>query len=632
MRYDRAVDGDAIERMKHVLRHRGPDDEGTYISQTERCGQRTYVGLGHRRLSIIDLSRGARQPMCNEDGRIWVTYNGEIYNYKELRQQLEKAGHVFKTHSDTEVIVHAYEQWQTACVDHFNGMFAFAVWDASEARLFLARDRLGIKPLYYWHSDDMFVFGSELKALLEIAEVPRTLDLQSLSDYLSWQFIPAGRTVFEGVHKLNAGHLLTVSSGAVRRQRYWHVDDQAHKDNGLSEEELQERFHDLLSDSVKKRLMSDVPVGAFLSGGMDSAIIVNLMSRHADRAVEAFSIGFDSKEYRSELECAAVTAKACGANHHAKILSPEGVIAMLPKLIWHMDEPFADHSMVPTYLVSEAARAHVTVALSGDGADENFAGYPRRYFFAQRYRRYLQTPGWMRALWERPLMLAAWAAEPWVSQRGRKRLMKARDVLGRPGLPAIATLDSIAGPGMKKELLHADICRQVDLWPGIEGQRLQDEPGGDLLPRVLRLDVENYLANDILTKVDRMSMAHGLEVRVPMLDHRLVELAAGTDTAYKMRRKTTKYILRKTFADMLPPAVLSRKKQGFGIPVKFWMQKDLAGFAKEILLDASVQRRGLFNPRTIERMVAANTGGQPAYGGLLWAVMMHELWCRQFLA
>jgi len=633
IRNNEQVLSEEIEAMKSMLVHRGPDDEGTFLSTAKLPYKTTYIGLGHRRLSIIDLSANAKQPMSNENQQIWLTYNGEIYNFIELKDQLISFGHIFKTRSDTEVIIHAYEQWDITCLDRFNGMFAFALWDANKRQLFLARDRIGIKPLYYHHNNDTFIFASELKALLQIKDIPRQLDYQSISDYFSWGFIPAPKTIFRHIKKLLPAHYLLFNEKGLTYRRYWNVRKFSGNSQTQQPERYQNQVRNILADSVKKRMISDVPLGTFLSGGIDSSTIVALMGNNSVQPTKTFSIGFNSQEYTSELKYANIVAKTYATEHHERILSTEKLLELIPKLVWFMDEPFADHSIVPTYLVSQLAKESVTVALSGDGADENFAGYPRRYLFTKRYSRYLTIPelfrGTVEGLSSKLLQLALLFMS---SSNRKKKLSKLSSMLHTTGLMRIITLHNIVDTNLKKKLLHRDIQEQVNLMTTIFCDEHSNKSiTGNILEQVLALDIENYLVNDILTKVDRMSMANSLEVRVPFLDHRLVELAATIPTTLKINNNTTKYIIKNAFCDLLPQAIINRKKQGFGIPVKLWMQKDLAKFTRQILLDPSVKKGHMLNLKTLENMIKATSAGKCNYARELWALLMLELWRREFL-
>ncbi len=632
IRSNREVLTEEIESMKNVLVHRGPDDEGAFFSAVKLPDRTVNIGLGHRRLSIIDLSANAKQPMSNENQQIWLTYNGEIYNFIELTDQLNSLSHTFKTKSDTEVIIHGYEQWGTACLHKFNGMFAFALWDEDKKQLFLARDRLGIKPLYYYHNSDTFAFASELKALLQIQDIPRQIDYQSVSDYLSWQFVPAPKTIFRHIKKLLPAHYLILTEKGLSCQRYWNVREFSDNPGDLQPEHYEQHIRSILTDSVKKRMISDVPLGAFLSGGLDSSTVVALMSKDSVKPTRTFSIGFDSEEYTSELKYAALVARACDTEHHERILSAPKLLELLSKLVWFMDEPFADHSMVPTYLVSQLARENVTVALSGDGADENFGGYPRRYLFAKKYSRYLQLPALLRNTSEglfRKILQLVLLCIP--GSNSKRKLLKLDDMFQSAGLMRIINLHNVVDTSLKKKILHRDIQREVNPFTTTVSVRYSESNSHNLLAELLTLDIENYMTNDVLTKVDRMSMANALEVRVPFLDHRLVELAAAIPTRLKIYQSKPKYIIKKAFRDLLPKKIIDRHKQGFGIPLNFWMQKELTEFTSQVLLDDCLKKRRIVDVRTIRQMLEATAAGKCNYARELWTVLMLELWCREFL-
>ncbi|MCK4789496.1 MAG: asparagine synthase (glutamine-hydrolyzing) [Desulfobacteraceae bacterium] len=631
IRTDKQVSAESIESMKKVLVHRGPDDEGTYISEVRMPDRLISVGLGHRRLSIIDLSSNARQPLSNEDGQIWLTYNGEVYNYAELREELVGLGHVFKTRTDSEVIIHAYEQWGTSCLERFNGMFAFGLWDVRRRRMFLARDRLGIKPLYYFRDANSFIFASELKAILQIEDVPRELNRQSLSDYFSWKYIPAPKTIFKNIEKLLPGHFLMLTENGLNCQRYWDIRDSSSEIHTASQEQYHEQICESLSSSVNSRLISDVPLGVFLSGGFDSSSITAMTSQLSSKPIPTFTIGFDSHEYTSEFKYANIMSEAYSTEHHERILNTDKLVDLLDSLVWFADEPFADSSMIPTYLVSQLAKENVTVALSGDGADECFGGYPRKYMFAKRYSKYLRIPRFLSTILEKCSAMFLGSAISVMPETDRKRrFLKLNDMLKVDGLMRVLCLNHIMDTDLKKRVLHREIQQDISLLPvGLPAQCQRS--CGNLLGDLLILDIENYLANDILTKMDRMSMANSLEVRVPFLDHNLVELAVSIPANMKIHAKTTKYILKGALHDILPGEILNRKKQGFGIPLRFWMKENLMEYTKEVLLDPVVERRHIFNHKTLEHLLAANSKAKMGYSKELWSILVLELWCRNFL-
>jgi asparagine synthase (glutamine-hydrolysing) len=632
IRFDGTLDPGLIEAMKNRLVHRGPDDHGSYASPVHFGASTGAVVLGHRRLRVIDLSSQARQPMSNEDGTVWVTYNGEIYNFQDLRKELEGYGHVFRSRSDTEVIVHAYEQWGTSFVERCNGMFALGLWDSRNRRLVLVRDRLGVKPLYYYFNGKELAFASELKALLVVPSAPRQVDLQAIADYFTWQFIPAPRTIFSGIRKLLPGRFLVVTETGIEETAYWNLARPNRTDPPRSEGSYIEQLTDLLDDAVRIRLVSDVPLGAFLSGGIDSSIIVGLMGRRSGERTRTFTMGFECNNHASEMPWAQEVADRYRTDHQVRVVKPRVIPELLGRLAWFMDEPFADHSIIPTYLLSEFARESVTVALSGDGGDENFGGYPRRYGFARSYGQYLRLPGWIRRPGE---ALARAACSGMLAGMGdtrrAKRLRKLRDMMGADGAARIVTLDSIVAPSTKAHLLHPDVAATTCPYPALPEPESRRSDSSDLPADLMRLDIENYLSNDVLTKVDRMSMAHSLEVRNPLLDYRVVDLAATIPVSLKLRSGQTKYILKRTFEGLLPDSIRQRGKQGFGIPVKHWMAGDLSEFGRQILLDDRVRKRAILNPKTLETMIEQTRTGRCNYGTELWASIMLELWYRAYV-
>ena len=627
VRFRERVYDEELEAVKSVLAHRGPDGDGTYITAcSENSG---YIGLGHRRLSIIDLSENARQPMSNENGRIWLTYNGEIYNYQELRDELRHYGHIFKSKSDTEVIIHAYEQWAVECLERFNGMFALALWDGNNNELFLARDRLGIKPLYYYYEDNLFAFASELKGILSVKGIKRDLDYHSIDDYFSLQYIPAPRSAFKHIKKLEPGHFLLLKNARLVKKRYWAL-DYSRKSN-LPIAILKEELRWLLSDSVKKRMISDVPVGAFLSGGLDSSIIVGLMRKETGNAVKTFSIGFNSEEYESELQFARMVSQKYNTDHHEEILDVDSLLNMLPDLVWYIDEPFADHSMVPTFLVSKLARKQVTVVLTGDGADENFAGYPRRYNFAHRLTQYEQIPECIRSLVEKSAMWILKAAMSLLPDTDNKRRMfRLFDILASTGMERIMALEYIFTNCLKRKIYSVDFVEQIDA-DSVASPSIKDVAvPRDLLEYKLCFDVHNYLVDDVLTKIDRMSMASSLEARVPFLDHRVVELAAKIPARLKLYNGQTKYILKNCFKDGVPEDIVARKKQGFGIPIKFWGKGRLNDGLRDMIKSSYSKARELFNTKEIEKMLDLTAAGKTNYSRELWSVLVLDVWCKQY--
>ncbi|MFH1268300.1 MAG: asparagine synthase (glutamine-hydrolyzing), partial [Planctomycetota bacterium] len=556
---EKAIDQDALRRMVEVLRHRGPDDEGFYASEFQvrpGYGLVPGVALGHRRLSIIDLAGGA-QPMSNEDGSVWVVFNGEIYNYRDRRRRLEGTGHRFRTQSDTETIVHLYEDEGPGFLAHLNGMFALAIWDANRQQLLLARDRLGQKPLVYRLEPQRLLFASELKSLLEVADVPRRLDPQALDAYLTYQYVPHPQTIFEGTAKLPPGHYGVWREGRFDVKPYWQPDFNVEEDRPAGE--YAEQLRELLTSAVELRLQSEVPLGAFLSGGIDSTIIVGLMRKLARGPVRTFSIGFPVKEY-DETRYARLAAERFGTDHEEFVVEPNAV-EILPKLVWHYDEPFADSSAIPTWYVSELTRKHVTVALSGDGGDELFAGYPR-------YRAV-----WLASWFDRlPASLRrAVAGRYWqwlpASPRQksfRRQLKRLMEVLDQPPGPRYLGWIAIFNEARRAELYEDGFLASL---PDVDPRVFLDAARArscdrDPVTSISLTDLVTYLPCDLMTKVDVASMAHGLECRQPFLDYRVVELAARMPLARKFSRGHGKRILLETFSDLLPKPIRRRPKMG----------------------------------------------------------------------
>ena len=603
---------ETLRRMLRVIRHRGPDDEGALVSDS--------VALGMRRLSIIDLA-GGHQPMSGEDGRVTVVFNGEIYNYRDLQPELERRGHSFQTHSDTETIVHAYEEKGARCVEDLRGMFGFAIWDARRRELFLARDRAGKKPLYYTlTARGTLVFGSELKSLLEHPEVVREIDLEALDAYLTFGYVPDPLSIFRGIHKLPPGHHLTFKDGRIRVESYW--DFTYEPTEARREEDYIEELLALLEESVRLRLVADVPLGAFLSGGVDSSTIVGLMARNTSRPVKTFSIGFSEDSY-DELRFARIAAREFATDHHEFVVTPE-VCHCIDELAWHLDEPFADSSAIPTYAVSKMARAHVTVALSGDGGDELFAGYTR-YQIERSRAAFERVPRVLRQNLMRPLSRhlphGAWG----------------RNYLHNVSLDPVARyLDSISYlNGLNKLALYTEDFRaRLDGNAGRPAKLFSDYAArvrtGEPLDTLLYLDSKTYLPGDILTKVDRMSMAASLEARVPLLDHKLIEFVTRIPASFKMRGLETKHIFKRAVRGLVPDAILDRPKQGFGLPIQKWINQELRQYIRDVLFDARTRSRGYFNQTHVELLYDEHDRGRRDNATHLWTLFMLELWHRTF--
>ncbi len=613
---NRPVDQNLLKEMTQTLYHRGPDDEGRYCNDN--------IGLGHRRLSIIDLDSG-KQPIFNETGTVAIVFNGEIYNYKELKAELISKNHIFKTNTDTETIVHLYEEFGEDCVSRLRGMFAFAIWDQKNQQLFLARDRLGIKPLYYYYNNGKLLFGSEIKAILQDHTVQRDIDYCAMEEYFTYLYVRAPRTSFKGIQKLLPGHTLICNHNGVKVKKYWDLHD---FDTGkLSEKEFEERLYELMEESVRIRLMSDVPLGAFLSGGVDSSAIVAIMSRIMDSKVITSSIGFQEAQF-NETSYARRVAQHLQTEHHEHIVMPDAV-NLISKLVWHFDEPFADSSAVPTYYVSKMARENVKVALSGDGGDENFAGY-RNYYIDKQENRFRIGPDFIRKYIFGTLSNLYPQAD-YLPQylRGKSFL---RNLSVSP-VEAYHNTKSIFNREFKDALFSPDLKHKIIGYNPIEGfQEYYFRPKtSSHLSSLLYLDTKTYLVDDILTKVDRMSMANSLEVRVPLLDHKLVEFIATIPPDYKLKGKIGKYIFKKTMAPYLPDDILHRKKRGFGLPVGTWLRNELREFASDILFSNKSQNRGLFNKGCIQKIWKDHQNGTRNHTHHLWSLLIFEIWYSKYI-
>lgn len=604
----RPVELAELQAMNDVIRHRGPDDEGYYVDEG--------VGLGMRRLSIIDLETGD-QPIGNEDGSIQVVLNGEIYNFAELRRDLEARGHVFRTRADTETIVHLYEEMGPDCVRRLRGMFAFALWDGRQRQLLLARDRMGIKPLYCGVVGRRLVFASELKALLQLPEVERRLDWQALDHLLTFLVTPADRSIIDGIRKLEPAHLLTAGPGRPpRTRRYWEL--RFRPDRDRDEDELVEELGARLSDAVESHMVSDVPVGAFLSGGVDSSAVVAAMSRLSSEPIKTYSIGFPESDY-SELDEARLVARRFGTDHHERVLEVD-VAEILQDLAWHLDEPFGDSSAIPTYMVAELAAEDVTVVLSGDGGDEIFAGYDR-YVTESRERRARWLPAVARRL------LAATAGRLPDGMRGRNWLRH----MSLPGARRYLDANRLLQADVRGGLLRPEAREMLGDAHAFDDavDRLRSR-SGHWLSQLQAHDIDGYLPLDILTKVDRTTMAHSIEARVPLLDHRLVEFAATIPPEMLMRRGETKRIFKRALRGDVPDAVLDKPKKGFAIPLGRWFRGPLEPLLKDVLLSERSRQRGIFEPRAVDALIRRNEAGAPL-DLQLWTLLSFELWCRAFL-
>jgi asparagine synthase (glutamine-hydrolysing) len=610
------VDRAIVARMSGLLAHRGPDGQDLWTEG--------HVGLGHRRLAIIDLSDGGRQPMAYADGRLRITFNGEIYNYRELRSDLQGRGHRFHTQSDTEVILAAYAEYGASCVERLNGMFAFGIWDRVKRTLFLARDRVGKKPLYYRFDGDGIAFASEPKAFLAEPGFASRADLSAIDWYLSYQYVPAPLSALAGVRRLEPAHHLLVGGEGSEPQRYWRL--QYGRKLRLSEQDAAEQVLAKLDAAVRRRLVSDVPLGAFLSGGIDSASIVALMARAGGGPVKTFSIGFEEDAY-NELPFARMVAERYATDHHEFIVRPDAV-ELVPKIAWHYNEPFADSSAIPTFYLSELTRRHVTVALNGDGGDESFAGYDR-YSAIVLAQRYARLPRVIRRTIATTLELLP-AAEL------RSTIGRARRFVEPMDLPVerrYCRWMMHFTPDMKEWLCTPDFraaagARDPDELL-LKRYRATDAP--DIIDATLDVDLQTYLPDDLLVKVDIATMAHGLEARSPLLDYELMEFLASLPATYKVKRGAKKYILKKAVADLLPPAILSRPKRGFGVPIEQWFRTDLREFASDLLLSKRATERGYFRRAAIARLLEEHASGVRSWHYQLWNLVMLETWHRRVL-
>jgi asparagine synthase (glutamine-hydrolysing) len=610
--------GRFAEEATNALHHRGPD-QGAIWNGGDVC-------LGIRRLRIIDLE-GGEQPIWNEDRTMCIVYNGELYNFQDLRPQLESLGHRFRSRSDTEVVLHAYEEWGPECLTRFIGMFAIAIWDTRNRSLFLARDRIGEKPLYYFTDGDRLVFASETKAILADPSIPRKLHLPGLANYLAFGHAVAPDTIYSGIRKLLPGHYAIVSDGRIRTVEYWDVPSAPPEADGRSDDDYGEEIVSLLDDSVRRRMVADVPVGAFLSGGVDSSAVVALMTRHATERVKTFSLGFTAGGAYDELPEARRVAVALGTDHVEIRPSSVDLVELLRTLVYQYDEPFGDAASFPLYLLSRAAREQVTVVLTGDGGDELFGGY-RRYAAEQAASLYHRLPQRLASDW-----IPA-AVQKLPRLRRLKRLayaMPERDAARR-----YARWLEVFGPDMRAELLEPALLERLGghdpagVYPRYYHAR-NGASSNDHLNRLMYVDVKTWLADAYMEKTDKATMACSIEARLPLLDHRLVELAFRIPSSAKVRGRSLKRILKHAVRDLVPREVLHRPKHGFAVPTDPWLRSELQPFAREILLDDRARSRGYFDPKVVERLLSEHVSGRHVWEGQLWLLLNFELWHRTYL-
>ncbi len=622
------VDELVLRRMADGLEHRGPDDAGFYLGSDPSNGH-AQVGLGMRRLSIIDLTPTGHQPMSNEDGTIWIVFNGEIYNFRESRTDLEQKGHRFKSMTDTEVIVHLYEEKGEECVEALRGMFAFAIWDTHRQSLLLARDRIGKKPLYYWHKGGVLLFASEIKALLCHPAVSRTIDWQAFHHYMAFGYTPADRSIFAEIAKLPPAHTATLRRGTLTLQRYWtlpHGNDCS--DRGTSVQEAAALVRHELREAVRMRLESDVPLGVFLSGGIDSSAVVASMREVTGQRISTFSIGFgQAAPSYDELHYARMVAQRFETDHHEEILEPD-VEKLLPTIVHHFDEPFADSSAIPTFIVAQATARHVKVALTGIGGDETFGGYPR-YLGVRLSEQYGRLPRWFKTLPSAFLrFIPDSEASPnwgdWVRRfvSGAELPLPDR-YIGWTRFFSEPDLSRLAMPALRDQW-------ETDV-ETIHRAAFADRGHGDSMDGAFRIDLRTYLPDDLLVMADRMSMAHSLELRAPFCDHHVIEASLGIPPAMKVPGFRLKGLLKTAFADVLPPQVLSHRKQGFMVPLGRWLRTDLRGLLEDLLSPAGVRARGLFDPTVVEALKREHLSGSRGHSDRLWTLMIVEFWMRQYL-
>jgi len=619
------VSPNLITAMMGALAHRGPDDAGQYRKTIPTAkGAEITVGLGHRRLSIIDLSPDGRQPMTNEDGSIWVVFNGEIYNHQALRRELITRGHRFRSRTDTEVLLHLYEDEGIDALRQLNGMFAVAVWDEPRRRLYLCRDRLGIKPLVYYYDYTSLVFASEIRALLQDAAVPREIDSQALVLYLTFNYIPAPLTIYRGVQKIPPGHYLCWEEGKTFIQQYWDIP----RDSGATaRREIDDLSHELrclMEDAVRLQMVADVPLGVFLSGGLDSSIIAAIMARSSPTPIKTFTIAYPDQPLYDETRYARALAEMYGTEHHEIRLDSGEMLRVIPDILSSLGEPFGDSSLIPTSVVSRETRGEVTVALAGDGGDELFAGY-RLYQGEALYQYYRRLPRWFRR----------YALESWIHRLPDSRQVNWLEHLRRlkkffrgahdDPIQRLLAWREVFSPELLKNLLNGNLS-EVGPQSGENWLRELDRwPAGDL-NRLLYVELKDSLPSDMLTKVDLMSMREGLEVRVPYLDHRLVELAFHIPGSMKLHRLQRKFILREAFKNLLPPSLHRRSKQGFEVPISVWLEGDLRYLLDEYLSADVLRKQGIFNQSVVEELKTAHRENRRDTSWLLWNLIVFQHW------
>lgn len=606
------IHSDEIDLMLNQIKHRGPDDQGI-----ECFGN---AALGQRRLAIVDLSPAGHNPMSNEDGTVWITFNGEIYNHADYYEELKAKGHTFRSKSDTEVIIHLYEEYGEKCIEKLRGMFAFAIWDVKKQKLLLARDRVGKKPLKYYLTDKYISFGSELKSILADPSVPREIDEEAIHHYLTLQYVQHPKTGFKNIKKLPPAHYMIIQNGKVEIKRYWKLDYSKKLD--LPEEEWVKRIRFKLSESTRIRLMSDVPLGAFLSGGVDSSAVVAMMAEHSTDPVKTFSIGFKEASH-DETEYARKVATQFKTDHTEFIVDPESV-ELFPKLAWHYEEPFADPSAIPTYYVSKLTREHVTVALNGDGGDENFAGYGR-YAYHMLGKRYERIPRWLRqGIIANGTNIASHVLKTTFFDRANRFAQSMADTPERRYYNYICYFTT-----EQKQAIYTD-----EFWNRMKNSPTQDmfaelaEESGtnDYLDRTLYTDFNSYLPNALMAKVDIAAMANSLEGRSPLLDHEFIEMTAQIPSSLKIKNGETKYIFKKAMEGILPNEILYRPKMGFGVPLVHWFRGELKDYMYDVIMNGQAIKRGYLEKSKVKKLLDTHANTDIDYANHIWALIMLEHW------
>ena len=617
-----------VKEMTDIIAHRGPDDHGYFFDEK--------VGLGHRRLSIIDLS-GGKQPIFNEDRSICIVFNGEIYNFKEIREQLEKKGHRFSTNTDTEVIIHNYEEKGVKCVEDFNGFFAFAIWDSEKKQLFIARDRAGIKPVYYTVVEGILLFSSEIKSLLLHHQVKREVNLRSLDRYLTYRYVPGRETMFEGIYKLRPGEYITASSEDIKIDSYWRfqINEKSNKNENFYAEKLRELFE----DSVKKRMISDVPIGAYLSGGIDSSSIVHFMTKHSETTVKTFCLGFEDVEKGiDETTQARQVADLYGTDHH-EIVIGKNKSKLLPKIIWHLDDPLGDTAIIANYLMAESVRKHITVVLSGEGADELFGGYMQHKYLllASKIKRIVPKFATQNVL---PAVLKTvpksvidkfFHYPASIGQEGKRRSIKLLSNLHDETV-TYTSLISTFGEDDKKDLYSSEFEREIPTKSVRQeiNKSFSNNNNQNVFNKAITYEFNNWLPDDILFKLDKISMAKSLEGRVPFLDHRVIEFSAKMPWRIKIKDGNEKYILRKAMQTVLPKAVYRRKKHAFYMPITSWFGRELRDLAKNLLDSDQIKKRGYFRPSEVRKIVSGHRK-EFLHEKQFMSLLILEMWHRIFI-